>query len=237
VAARRPIADGASLRHRHLVNHGSTTRRPISDFGPPTPAWSRVPPPAEPGVSAAIEEAFDDEGMTILTGAEVMSVRRDTSGRSVHMKTAAGREQELAYGEILVAAGHRPVTGGLNLDAAGVKTSARDQIVTGGSNGPRTRGSGQPGISRTGRRSSTSPPPKVWPPPPTRRWRPRGRWTPCAAPGDQPGDRLRRGRRGRHRPASMSGTPRPRCSTLTGCWSSYSLAEHLADKALFTLRA
>ena len=40
-----------------------------------------------------------------------MSVRRDTTGRSVHMKTAAGREQELAYGEILVAAGRRPVTG------------------------------------------------------------------------------------------------------------------------------
>lgn len=47
----------------------------------------------------------------ILTEAEVMSVRRDTTGRSVHMKTAAGRERELAYGEILVAAGRRPVTG------------------------------------------------------------------------------------------------------------------------------
>ena len=40
----------------------------------------------------------------ILTEAEVVSVRRDTTGRSVHMKTAAGRERELAYGEILVAA-------------------------------------------------------------------------------------------------------------------------------------
>jgi hypothetical protein len=39
-----------------------------------------------------------------------MSVRRDTTGRSVQIKTAAGRERELAYGEILVAAARRPVT-------------------------------------------------------------------------------------------------------------------------------
>jgi hypothetical protein len=34
-------------------------------------------------------------------------VRRDTTGRSVQMKTAAGQERDLAYGEILVAAGRR----------------------------------------------------------------------------------------------------------------------------------
>lgn len=90
-----------------------------------------------------------------------MSVRRDTTGRSVHMKTVAGREQELAYGEILVAAGRRPVTGGLNLDATGVKTSVRDEIVTGGSTDREPRGSGQPRVSRTGRSSAMSPPPKV----------------------------------------------------------------------------
>ena len=79
----------------------------------------RLAPSAESEVSAAIGEAFGDEGITFLTGADVVSVRRDATGRSVQIKTAAGRERELAYGEILVAAGRRPVIGELNLDAAG----------------------------------------------------------------------------------------------------------------------
>ena len=70
-----------------------------------------VRPPEEPGVSAAIEEAFDNEGMTILTERRSCRCGVIPPAVLVHMKTAAGREQELACGEILVAAGHRPVTG------------------------------------------------------------------------------------------------------------------------------
>jgi mercuric reductase len=57
-------------------------------------------------------------------------VRRDPTARSVSIKTAAGRERELAYGEILVAAGRRPVSAGLNLESAGVKTGEHGEIVT-----------------------------------------------------------------------------------------------------------
>ena len=56
---------------------------------------------------------------------------RDATGRSVKIKTAAGRGRELAYGEILVAAVRRPVARELNLDAAGVETGGRGEIVTG----------------------------------------------------------------------------------------------------------
>jgi mercuric reductase len=93
-------------------------------------ALDRLAPSAEPEVSAAIEDIFDDEGIGILTAATVMAVRGDTTGRSVRIKTAAGPERELACGEILVAAGRRPVTAGLNLESAGVKTGARGEIVT-----------------------------------------------------------------------------------------------------------
>jgi mercuric reductase len=82
-------------------------------------ALDRLAPFGEPEVSAAIEDVFDDEGVRILTAATVMSVRGGTTARSVHMKTAGGPERELACGQILVAAGRRPVTAGLNLDAAG----------------------------------------------------------------------------------------------------------------------
>ena len=93
-------------------------------------ALDRLAPFGEPEVSAAIEDVFDGEGIGILTAATVMSAGRDGPARSVVIKTAGEPERELAYGQILVAAGRRPVTAGLNLDAAGVKTGGRGEIVT-----------------------------------------------------------------------------------------------------------
>ncbi len=93
-------------------------------------ALDRLAPFDEPEVSAAIEDAFEDEGITILTAAAVMSVRGDATARSAIITTAGGPERELAYGQILVAAGRRPVTAGLNLAAAGVKTGGRGEIAT-----------------------------------------------------------------------------------------------------------
>src|SRR5712671_4484157 len=79
----------------------------------------RLAPFDEPEVSAAIEDTFGEEGIGILTGATVRSVSRDATVRYVVIKTAAGPERKLAYGQVLVAAGRHPVTAGLNLDAAG----------------------------------------------------------------------------------------------------------------------
>src|SRR5713226_7872151 len=93
-------------------------------------ALDRLAPFDEPEISAAIEDVFDDEGIGILTAATVISVRGDATGRSAVIKTAAGREHELAYGQILVAAGRRPVTAGLGLESVGVKPGARGEIVT-----------------------------------------------------------------------------------------------------------
>jgi mercuric reductase len=92
-------------------------------------ARDRLAPFDEPEVSAAIEDVFDDEGIAILTAATITSVRRDAADRSATIKTAAGRERELAAGQVLVAAGRRPVTAGLYLESAGVKTGARGEIV------------------------------------------------------------------------------------------------------------
>jgi mercuric reductase len=90
----------------------------------------RLAPFDEPEISAAIEDIFDGEGIGILTAATIISVQGDATGRSVVIKTAGGPERELAYGQILVAAGRRPVTAGLGLESAGVKTGARGEIVT-----------------------------------------------------------------------------------------------------------
>ena len=93
-------------------------------------ALDRLAPFDEPEVSAAIEDAFDDEGIGVVTAAAITSVRGDATARSATITTAGGRERALAYGQILVAAGRRPVTAGLNLDGAGVKTGGRGEIIT-----------------------------------------------------------------------------------------------------------
>jgi mercuric reductase len=84
----------------------------------------------EPEVSAAIEDTLDDEGIGIVTAAAVMSVRRETRGRSVRIRTAGEADRELAYGQVLVAAGRRAVTAGLNLDAVGVRAGGRGEVRT-----------------------------------------------------------------------------------------------------------
>ncbi len=93
-------------------------------------AAGRLAPFDEPEISAAIEDALADEGIGILTAATVMSVRGDATARSVTIKTAGGTERELACGQVLVAAGRRPVTADLNLEAAGVKTGGHGEILT-----------------------------------------------------------------------------------------------------------
>ena len=93
-------------------------------------ALDRLAPFDEPEVSAAIEDVFGGDGISVVTAAAITSVRGDATARSATITTAGGRERELAYGQILVAAGRRPVTAGLNLDGAGVKTGRHGEIVT-----------------------------------------------------------------------------------------------------------
>lgn len=93
-------------------------------------AAGRLAPFDEPEISSAIEDALGSEGVGIRTGTEVMSVSGGATARSAWVKTAAGQDLELACGQILVAAGRRPVTGGLNLAAVGVETGDHGQIVT-----------------------------------------------------------------------------------------------------------
>jgi mercuric reductase len=90
----------------------------------------RLAPFDEPEVSAAIGEVLDDEGIGVVTGAAVTGVRADGRSRSVLLKTAAGGERELTCGQVLVAAGRRPASAGLNLTAVGVRGGDRGEVVT-----------------------------------------------------------------------------------------------------------
>jgi mercuric reductase len=93
-------------------------------------ALDRLAPFDEPEVSAAIEDVLDGEGIGIRTAATITSAQADATARSVTLTTAGGPERKRAYGQILVAAGRRPAIAGLNLDAVGVKTGGRCEILT-----------------------------------------------------------------------------------------------------------
>jgi len=93
-------------------------------------AADRLAPFDEPEISAAIEDVLGDEGTRVVTAATVTGVRREGRSRSVQLKTAAGGERELACEQVLVAAGRRPVSAGLNLSAVGVGTGSRGEIIT-----------------------------------------------------------------------------------------------------------
>jgi mercuric reductase len=92
----------------------------------------RIAPFEEPEVSAALREALEDEGIEVVTGAQITQVARDRAARRLHVRTGDGREHDLAADAVLVATGRRPNTAGLGLEHAGVATDARGAVVVDG---------------------------------------------------------------------------------------------------------
>lgn len=79
-------------------------------------------------VSAEIHRVLGDEGVQLVTSAEVVGVRgRSGKQVGVTVRTPSG-EQELDGSDLLVAAGRVPNTAGIGLDEAGVELDARGYI-------------------------------------------------------------------------------------------------------------
>jgi mercuric reductase len=94
---------------------------------------SRLAPGEEPEAARTLMGVFADEGIRVIVGATVTSVRSDPETGAI-IATVSGREQEVPEQEfsatkLLVATGRRPVTDGLNLPAVGVKTGDRGEIL------------------------------------------------------------------------------------------------------------
>lgn len=88
----------------------------------------RIAPFEEPEVSEALAAALREEGIEILTAAQVRRVERTATGKRLWIYTGDGlRTWEVA--EVLVATGRRPNTEGLGLDRAGVETDRRGAVV------------------------------------------------------------------------------------------------------------
>ncbi|AGY56485.1 mercuric reductase [Gloeobacter kilaueensis] len=66
-----------------------------------------------------IEETFEQEGIRLLPGCEILRVERTADGRVIHYRTRAGTAQ-VTVDAILVGAGRTPNVEALDLEAAGV---------------------------------------------------------------------------------------------------------------------
>lgn len=93
---------------------------------------SRILHREDPDVSALLQTRLEAEGMRILTGVQASSVRRDPAGRvelslkpSDRDRTTVGEPFVITADALLVAVGRVPNIEHLNLEAAGVRATAR----------------------------------------------------------------------------------------------------------------
>ncbi|GAA2551100.1 mercuric reductase [Neomicrococcus aestuarii] len=91
---------------------------------------SRLASAEEPEASRALMGVFAAEGIRVVRGADVTSVRTDPDAAEViATATIAGGQEEFRASTLLVATGRRAVTDGLNLDTVGVKTGDCGEIL------------------------------------------------------------------------------------------------------------
>lgn len=91
-------------------------------------ALPHIAPNEEEEISTLLEGYLREEGIEILTGARVQRVgRRD--GQVVILAEAGGQKREFLAEKLLLAAGLKPNTAGLGLEAAGVEVDRRGAVV------------------------------------------------------------------------------------------------------------
>ena len=88
----------------------------------------RILPAEDADVSADLTKALKKLGITIVTGARVVSANDTPSGAHVVYENSAGETIEVATQHVLVAVGFSPRLDGYGLDATGVSVSDRGAI-------------------------------------------------------------------------------------------------------------
>jgi dihydrolipoamide dehydrogenase len=83
----------------------------------------RVVPVEDADVSDAPAKSLTKQGMTILTGAGVESLKADAKGVAAKIKTKDGKSSEQRFSHCIVAVGIAPNTENIGLEKLGVKTT------------------------------------------------------------------------------------------------------------------
>ena len=91
---------------------------------------SRLLPKVEPEVSAALAQAFEAEGIELVSGISYDRIDQDTGGVTVHV-VKDGKPVEIRSEKLLAATGRAPNTDKLGLAEAGVALDGQGAIVVG----------------------------------------------------------------------------------------------------------
>jgi pyruvate/2-oxoglutarate dehydrogenase complex dihydrolipoamide dehydrogenase (E3) component len=79
-------------------------------------------------VAEELKKILEDEGLTILTGAETRRVKRTENGKITALLTVSGQRKTITCSHLLLAVGRNPQTEKLNLHLTGVETDDRGFI-------------------------------------------------------------------------------------------------------------
>jgi dihydrolipoamide dehydrogenase len=89
----------------------------------------RLMPRVDRDAAELLQAAFEEEGIRVVLGADVRSVRRDRPGGSVPVEMELDDGEKLTAEQLLVATGRKPNVEGLGLEQLGVEITKRG-IVT-----------------------------------------------------------------------------------------------------------
>lgn len=101
-----------------------------AEFGSRVTILERSPlfiPREDRDVAESVQKALEARGVTILTGVEIKSVQHSADEAEVRF-LHQGKEQTTGSDAVLLATGRRPLTRGLNLEAAGVELTDRGGV-------------------------------------------------------------------------------------------------------------
>ena len=88
---------------------------------------ARLVPNVEPEISAELQRVLEQDGVNIITGADVRKVGRNLAGITVFAEVE-GAPRQFASDRIMVATSRKPNSDTLQLDKAGVETDKRGYI-------------------------------------------------------------------------------------------------------------
>lgn len=83
----------------------------------------------DPEISEAAAQAFREQGIRLIAGARYKRIDEKGGIRRIQIEVN-GERQIIEAEQLLVAAGRKPNTSALNLDAAGVKCGSRNEVLT-----------------------------------------------------------------------------------------------------------